>query len=99
PPVQRTGWLWGSCCRVGGLVVDGAEHLAVAVSAAWVVPGFDPVEDRQGELLSGTPLMLVEELELQGPEEALGHAVVEAVADAAHGAEQAGAAEPSSERP
>ena len=80
----------GSCCRVCGLVVDGAEHLAVAVAAARVVSGFDPLEDGEGELLAGRPAVSVEELELQAAEEALGDGFVEAVADAAHGAEQPG---------
>jgi hypothetical protein len=41
-----------------------------------VVPRFDPVEDRQGQLLAGFPTVLVEELELQRAEEALGDGVV-----------------------
>ncbi len=65
----------GSCCRVSGLVVDGAEHLAVAVPAAGVVPGLDPVEDRHGELVACVPAVLVEQLELKAAEEALGDAV------------------------
>ena len=85
--------------RVAVFVVDGAEHVAVGVAAARVVPGFDPVEDRRRELLAVGPVVLVEELELQGPEEALGDAVVEAVADGAHRAEQPGGSQPPAERP
>jgi hypothetical protein len=43
--------------------------------------------------------VLVEQLELQGAEEALGDAVVEAVTGRAHGAQKAGAAEAAAERP
>ena len=64
---------------MGCFVVDGAEHVAVAVAAARVVPGFEPVEDGGGELGSGLPVVLVEELELEGSKEALGDAVIEAV--------------------
>jgi len=56
---------------VGGLIVDGAEHPDVGVSPARVVPAYDPVEDRERELLAGRPVVLVEEFELQGAEEAL----------------------------
>jgi hypothetical protein len=49
----------------------------------------DPFEDGHGELLSVGPVMLIEELELHGAEEALGDAVVEAVPDGSHRAEQA----------
>jgi hypothetical protein len=59
PPLRRTGAVWGSC-RVVGLVVDGAEHPAVGVAPARVVPGFDPVEDGQGELFSRVPVVLIE---------------------------------------
>jgi Integrase core domain len=103
PPIRRTGWLWGSCrCGGGGVgsfVVDGAEHGAVGVAPARVVPGLDPVEDRQCQLLAGVPVVLVEQLELQRSEEALDDAVVEAVPDRAHGSEQPGSAEPATERP
>ena len=63
-------------CGGDVLVVDGAEHPAVGVAAARVVPGLDPIEDRQRELLAGVPGVFVEELELQGPEEALGDGVI-----------------------
>jgi hypothetical protein len=43
-----------------GLIVDGAELSAVAVSTARGVPGFDPVEGRVGELVAGVPVVLVE---------------------------------------
>ena len=37
------------------------------MTPARVVPSFDPVEDRVGELVAGLPLVLVEELELKLP--------------------------------
>lgn len=37
------------------------------MAAAWVVPAFDPLEDRLGELVAGVPVAaLVEEFSLQG---------------------------------
>ena len=54
---------------MGGFVVGGAGHAAVGVTAAWVVPGFDPVEERPGERAAVGPVVFVEELELQGAEE------------------------------
>src|SRR5690606_4844086 len=83
----------------GGFVVDGAEPAAVAVSAAGVVPGLDPVEHGQGEFVAGLPVALVEELALQRREERFGDAVVEAVPDAAHGAEESGVTEAAPEEP
>lgn len=62
---------------MSGLVVDGTDALVVAVAASRVVPGLDPVEHRQRQLLAGVPLVLVEELALQAREERLGDAVVE----------------------
>ena len=44
-----------------------------------VVPGFDPLEDGLGELVAALPVMLVEQLELEGAEEALRYGVVEAL--------------------
>ena len=38
-----------------------------------VVPGLDPFEDRPGELVAVVPVVLVEQLALEGGEEALGH--------------------------
>ena len=52
PPIRRTVRVWGASCSARGLVVDWAEHLAVGVPALRVVPGLDPVEDRQSELLA-----------------------------------------------
>lgn len=63
PPVLRTGRVWGSW-RGGGLVVDGAEHLAVGVATTGVVPSLDPVEESQRQLLPGRPAVLVEQLEV-----------------------------------
>ncbi len=50
-------------------------------------------------MLSGCPVVLVEEFELKGPEEALGDGIIEAVADGAHRAQQTGGAEPATECP
>ena len=53
-----------------------------------VVPSFDPVEDRVGELVAGVPVVFVEEFELPRVEKALGDGVVR-VADRAHRAGRA----------
>ncbi len=55
---------------MSGFVVHGTEHLAVAVSSPRVVPGFDPLEDGLGQLVAAFPVVLVEQLELEGTEEA-----------------------------
>jgi hypothetical protein len=52
----------------------------------------DPLEHGEGELAARCPAVLIEQLELEGPEEAFGDAVIEAVADRAHRAQQPGAA-------
>src|SRR3954468_12094878 len=83
----------------GGLVVGGAEVAQCGVPAAGVVEALEVAEDGVGQLLAGGPGMPVEQLGLQGGEEALGQAIVQAVADAAHRAEQAGLAQPLPERP
>jgi hypothetical protein len=64
---------------VSGFVVHGAEQLAVAVAPTGVVPGFDPLEDGLGELPAALPVVLIEQLELEGAEEALGDGVVKAL--------------------
>ena len=64
---------------MSGFVVHGTQHLAVAVTPTRVVPGFDPLEDGLGELVAALPVMLVEQLELEGAEEALRYGVVEAL--------------------
>jgi hypothetical protein len=87
------------CGRVAVFVLGGAEPVAVAVPTARVVPAFDPVEDREHELLARVPALLVEELELQGAEEALDDAVVVAVADASHRTQQPCRTQATSERP
>ena len=73
---------------MAGFVVDRAEHVASSCAVGAGVPGFDLFEDGQGEMTAVGPVVVVEELELQRPEEALDHAVVEAVTHGAHGAEQ-----------
>ena len=86
-------------CGVGGLVVEWAEVVVVAVAALGVVPAFDPFEDRGCELVAGVPVVLVEEFALQDREERFGDGIVEAVADRAHRSEQAGVTEPVAEQP
>ena len=71
-------WLWWAG-GVGGFVVDGAEVAVVAVAAVGVVPGLDPLEQGEREVLAGVPGVLVEELSLQPGEERFGDRVVEAV--------------------
>jgi hypothetical protein len=88
-----------SASAMSVLELDPTEHRAVRVAAMGLVPGLDPLEDGQRQLLPALPVVLVEQLELEGAEEALGHRVVEAVPDAAHGAEQAGAPQPATECP
>ena len=72
---------------MGLLVVDRAEHSAVGVPPRRVVPGLDPVEHGECQLLACLPAVFVEELDLHGPKEALYSAVLESVPDRAHGAE------------
>jgi hypothetical protein len=52
-----------------------------------VVPGIDPLEDGPCEFATALPVMLVEQLEPKGLEEAVGHAVIEAVAGRPHRSE------------
>ena len=77
---------------VFGFVVGGAEVAKGRVPAAWVVEALDEREDRVREAVAGGPGRAVEQLGLQGGEEALGHGVVEAVADRSHRPEQPGLA-------
>ncbi len=60
-------------CRLEG---DGAEVAETAVATGRVVEPFGVVEDRRGQLGAGLPVATVQELGLQGGEEALGEAVV-----------------------
>src|SRR5438874_1963790 len=69
------------------------------MAAGAVVERFDVFEDCVGELGPGAPVLTVEQLELDGMEEAFGHGVVERVADAAHRSQQPRGAEPLPERP
>ena len=71
-------------CRFRCFVVDGAEHVAVAVSSAWVAPGFGPFEDGLGELVACVPGSGVEQLDLQAPEERFDDCVVKAITDRTH---------------
>ncbi len=59
------------------------------MAAVGVVRGFDPVEDRPGELFSAVPGVLVEQLALQPDEERFGDQVVVAVPDGSRRAQQA----------
>ena len=47
-----------------------AEHALEECRRYGLVPAFDPFEDGLGEVAAGCPVVLVEELELQGAEEA-----------------------------
>jgi acyl-CoA hydrolase len=49
------------------------------VAPTRVVPRLDPFEDGLGELAAALPAMLIEQLELEGSEEALGDGVIEAL--------------------
>ena len=69
------------------------------MAALGVVPSLNPLEDGQCQLLAVLPAVLVEQLELQGPEEALGNGIVETVADRPHGPEQPSAAKAPAEGP
>src|SRR5713226_4221845 len=59
------------------------------VAALGVVVGLDEVEDRASSLVSSPKDLPVEQLTLEGGEEALGHRVVEAIAAAAHRLDEA----------
>src|SRR2546425_2477726 len=72
-----------------GFELHRTEVADRGVPAAGVVEGLHALEDRGRQLMLRLPPMSVQEFELQGPEERLGHAVVEAVADGAHGPQQA----------
>jgi hypothetical protein len=100
----RVGWC-RSCCDIGwlssmvlGLVVGGAEVAEGGVAAARVVEALDEREDRVRQAFSSGPGRAVEQFGLQGGEEALGDAVVEAVTDRAHRPEQPGLAKSVPER-
>lgn len=64
-----------------------------------VVPGFDPFEDRVGELVAGFPGAPVEEFDLHRPPKGFHERVVVGGGDLAHGTEQPGLAEPAAEPP
>lgn len=61
-------------------MVGGAEVAEVGVASGRAAEGFDPLEHRGAELVSGGPVLAVEELDLHGPEERFGHRVVETAA-------------------
>ena len=79
------------------LVVDGCEVVEGGVATLAVVEDLDEVEHRSSQGLAAWPVVAVEQLTLQGGEEALGHRVVQGVADGAHRGDQAGRAEPATE--
>jgi hypothetical protein len=65
------------------LIVDGCEVVEGGVATLAVVDDLDEVEHRSPQGLAAWPVVAVEELTLQGGEEALGHRVVQRVADGA----------------
>src|SRR4029450_3967650 len=71
---------WCSCdgFRADAFELDRRETPDGGVTPGRVVPGFDPFEDRLGELATRRPLATVEELELQRGEKALEHMGVRA---------------------
>src|SRR5215203_3730793 len=74
------------------LVVGGAEVAQGGVPPAGVVEALQVIEDRRAGLGAGGEPGPVQQLAFQGGEEALGDRVVIAVADRAHGGDQAGLA-------
>src|SRR5207247_307217 len=81
----------------GCFVVCRAEIAERRVTATQVVEALDEVEDGRRQLPPRRPAPAVEELTLERREEALGHRVVEAVADAAHRTRQSGLSKPAPE--
>ena len=61
--------------RVSGRYRGRSVRRVPGLDTSRVVPSLDPGEQGHGELLAGGPAVLVEQLELQGPEEALGDGV------------------------
>lgn len=92
-------------CRVSGSFVKGFEggggQIAQAcVPPAGVVPTFDPLKDRCGQLLGTGPAPGVEQLSLHhGPERLDHRAGQQAAGDAANRAEQPRRAKPVAEGP
>lgn len=72
------------------LIVHWAEAVEGRVTSTRVVPGLEVVEDLRPRLVTRAEPFAVDELALQGREEALGHRVIETVADAAHRRSDAG---------
>jgi hypothetical protein len=75
----------GLAVVVGLLVLVGAQPAKLTLDAVGVVPAVDVAEQVQLGLLAGAVAGAVDPLDLEGGEEALGHGVVERVADRAHG--------------
>ena len=67
------------------------------MTAMGVIPSLDEVEDGRARLDVGAEAVAVEELALEGVEEALAHRIVIAVADRSHGGPHAGLAATGSE--
>jgi hypothetical protein len=84
---------------VEGLIFVGWEHPESAVTALAVVEDLDVLEDRVGELQSGTPPVAVEQLGLQASLERLHHRVVKRVADTTHRERKTRALDAVTERP
>ena len=96
-PVSWTVMLTRRCGRtrtIALLELLGTEVAEAAVAADPVVEDLDVVEHRGPGLGRARPGRAVDELGLEGGEEALGHGVVVAVADRAHGRRDAGLAQP-----
>lgn len=68
---------------MAGFELDWAEVFDRGVSSSRIVEALDVLEHRRRELGSRCPLPAIEELDLEGAEEALGHRVVVRVADRA----------------
>jgi hypothetical protein len=60
------------------------------MAAAWVVPAFDKVEESEARVGLGAEAFAIEQLALEGREEALTHGVVVGVAHTAHRRADAG---------
>lgn len=80
--VQLTVVMGWSCCQsvvMGGkgeFELDGRELAEAALPATPVVGVFDPGDDRESQLVAGTPALLVEDVLLQQRVERLHRSVV-----------------------
>jgi hypothetical protein len=79
------------------VVLDGGQPAEAGLSASSVVGPFDPGDDRDPQLLSGSPAVAVEDVLLQQGEERFHGGVVTSGTDLAHGSDQLVTAELSEE--